>query len=68
MSGFEAIQAIKTNPNPLKAATPIITISASVLPHEQAAAYEAGADSVIGKPFDPNDLYQKIATLISKRP
>jgi len=67
MSGFEAIQEIKTHPNPQKAYTPIITISASVLQHEQAAAYEAGADSVIGKPFDPIDLYQKIDKLISKR-
>jgi len=67
MSGFEAIQEIKTHPNPQKASTPIITISASVLEHEQAAAYEAGADSVIGKPFDPIDLYQKIDKLISKR-
>src|SRR5690606_29304904 len=68
MSGFEAIQEIKTNVNPRKAATPIITISDSVLTHEKAAAYEAGVDRVIGKPFDTNELYQKIATLISKRP
>lgn len=67
MSGFEAIQEIKAHANPKKAYTPIITISASVLPHEQTAAYEAGADSVIGKPFDPIDLHQKIDKLISKR-
>ncbi|NGM64731.1 response regulator [Sphingobacterium sp. SGR-19] len=67
MSGFQAIQEIKTHPNLKKAYTPIITISASVLQHEQDAAYKAGADSVIGKPFDPIDLYHKIDKLISKR-
>ncbi len=67
MSGFEAIKEIKKNANPQKSFIPIITISASVLEHEQAAAYEAGADSVIGKPFDPLDLHQKISKLISKK-
>ncbi|MFD1768511.1 response regulator [Sphingobacterium suaedae] len=67
MSGFEAIKEIKKHANPQKAYIPIITISASVLEHEQAAAYEAGADSVIGKPFDPLDLHQKINQLISKK-
>lgn len=67
MSGFEAIKEIKKIAEPQKALIPIITISASVLEHEQAAAYEAGADSVIGKPFDPIDLHQKISKLISKR-
>ncbi|GHE23693.1 hypothetical protein GCM10017764_06610 [Sphingobacterium griseoflavum] len=67
MSGFEAIKEIKKNTNPQKAFIPIITISASVLEHEQAAAYEAGADSVIGKPFDPLDLHQKISKLINKK-
>ena len=67
MSGFEAIQEIKGHPDPRKASTPIITISASVLQHEQAAAYAAGADSVIAKPFDPIDLYHKIDKLTLKR-
>lgn len=60
MSGFEAIKTIRNLSHPKKNATPIITISASVLEHEQAAAFQAGADSVIGKPFDPTELYQKI--------
>lgn len=67
MSGFEAIKEIKKSENPEKSFIPIITISASVLEHEQAAAYEAGADSVIGKPFDPFDLHQKISKLISTK-
>ncbi|MGO3653333.1 MAG: response regulator [Sphingobacterium sp.] len=67
MSGFEAIKAIKNHSNPEKQTTPIITISASVLEHEQAAAVQAGADGVIGKPFDPMELYQKIIQVIDNR-
>ncbi len=66
MSGFEAIRAIKNMDHIQKAFTPIITISASVLEHEQAAAYEAGADGVIEKPFDPSDLHQKIRIVLGK--
>ncbi|NQD69168.1 response regulator [Sphingobacterium shayense] len=66
MSGFEAIRAIKKMDHIQKAYIPIITISASVLEHEQAAAYEAGADGVIGKPFDPSDLHQKIRVTLGK--
>ncbi|MGJ1205209.1 response regulator [Sphingobacterium lactis] len=66
MSGFEAIKEIKNHIIPEKHGIPIITISASVLEHEQAAAYQAGADGVIGKPFDPIELYQKIIQVTNK--
>lgn len=63
MSGIEAIKIIRNNSDIIKKKTPIITISASVLEHEQSAAFIAGADDVIGKPFDPIELHQKISNL-----
>jgi signal transduction histidine kinase len=60
MSGFEAIKQIRNADNEQLRAMPIITISASVLEHEQKAAFEVGADEVIGKPFNPVELYNKI--------
>lgn len=66
MSGFEAIKEIRKHKEASKSLIPIITISASVLEHEQASAYEAGADAVIGKPFLPTDLHNKITQLTSK--
>ncbi|NGF55050.1 response regulator [Parapedobacter sp. SGR-10] len=60
MSGFEAIRQIRTNHIEYQRTMPIITISASVLEHEQKAAFEAGANDVIGKPFNPIELYNKI--------
>ncbi len=63
MSGFEAIKEIRGNINPTRRQTPIITISASVLEHEQQAAFQVGADEVIGKPFEPTELYKKITKI-----
>ncbi|MHC8948108.1 response regulator [Sphingobacterium hungaricum] len=67
MSGFEAINEIKSNPSDRVKSIPIITISASVLEYEQQAAYKAGADAVIGKPFDPFDLYYKIVEITGNK-
>lgn len=66
MSGFEAIKEIRGNINPTRRKTPIITISASVLEHEQQAAFQVGADEVIGKPFEPTELYQKIVKICQR--
>ncbi len=60
MSGFEAIKQIRRSYHEHVRKIPIITISASVLEHEQEAAFEVGADEVIGKPFNPVELYNKI--------
>jgi CheY-like chemotaxis protein len=66
MSGFEAIKEIRRNTNPIIANMPIISISASVLQAEQQEALDAGANEVVGKPFDPIKLYKTIDTLLSK--
>lgn len=63
MSGFDAIRVIRSDPREHVRSIPIISISASVLQREQQAAYAAGADAVVGKPFDPVSLYQIIKTL-----
>jgi len=60
MSGFDAIKQIRASHIEAIRRIPIITISASVLEHEQEAAFEVGADEVIGKPFNPVELYNKI--------
>lgn len=64
MSGFEAIEKIRASQDESIRNTPVISISASVLQHEQAAALQAGAEEVIGKPFEPLDLYQKITKIL----
>lgn len=67
MSGFETIRRIREHANPDIANILIISISASVLEAEQQEALEAGANKVIGKPFDPNHLHDMIKKLLRKR-
>jgi CheY-like chemotaxis protein len=66
MSGFEAIKEIRRHVDPTIANMPIISISASVLKAEQQEALDAGANEVVGKPFDPIKLYKTIEALLSK--
>jgi Signal transduction histidine kinase len=65
MSGFDAIRSIRSDDREHIKRIPIISISASVLHREQQAAYAAGADAVVGKPFDPVALYELIRQLTS---
>src|SRR5690606_1714744 len=67
MSGFDAIRTIRSDVREHIKKIPIISISASVLQREQQAAYAAGADAVVGKPFDPVSLYQIIKTLTESK-
>jgi CheY-like chemotaxis protein len=65
MNGFEATRAIRNLGNE-KAHTPIIAMTANVLKEEVDLCYEAGMNGFIGKPFDTNELMQKIFNLTNK--
>ena len=49
-----------------KASTPIIAMTANVLKEEVDLCYQAGMNDFIGKPFDTNELIQKIYNLKTK--
>jgi CheY-like chemotaxis protein len=61
MNGYEATKAIRAFDNE-KAKTPIIAMTANVLKEEVDLCYQAGMNDFIGKPFDINELLQKILT------
>ena len=65
MSGFEATQGIRKLEGE-KADTPIIAMTANVLKEEVDLCYQAGMNDFIGKPFDTEDLLNKIFNLIHK--
>jgi signal transduction histidine kinase len=67
MSGIEATKKIRAELTGLKKDIPIVTFSASVLEWEIAEAKNAGADDFIGKPFQPENLNNKIHKLINER-
>lgn len=63
MNGYEATKAIRSL-NDEKSKTPIIAMTANVLKEEVENCFEAGMNDFIGKPFDTQELIQKIYKLI----
>lgn len=62
MDGYEASRRIRAMDGAYYQKIPIYALTASVLLGVQQKALSAGMDGYISKPFDPNDLYEKILT------
>ena len=64
MSGFEATQYIRKKNTPVRnTLIPIIAITADAFPETKRKVLETGMDDFITKPFDKEELYQKISRL-----
>jgi CheY-like chemotaxis protein len=61
MDGLAATKAIRAT-SALNRATPILALSANVLPAEIDAGRQAGLNDHIAKPINPAELLGKIAT------
>lgn len=59
MNGYEATKAIRNLPNE-KSKIPIIAMTANVMKEEVERCYDAGMNEFIGKPFDVDELLEKI--------
>ena len=66
MDGFEATQQIRKNFAAPKNKTAIIAMTANVTRDEVDKCFEAGMDEYIAKPFDPQDLLNKMAKVSGK--
>jgi signal transduction histidine kinase len=60
MDGLEAIKKIREGYAPGKQLIPILSFSAAVMATEKQKALDAGANDVVSKPFDVEDLHRKI--------
>ncbi|HWA62385.1 MAG TPA: PAS domain S-box protein [Caulobacteraceae bacterium] len=65
MDGYAATRAIRANSD-LNRATPVVAISANVLPQHVAACQEAGMNDYLAKPIDQNALMAKVAQYAPK--
>ncbi|NIJ54051.1 response regulator [Dyadobacter arcticus] len=61
MDGFQAAQIARTQ---LKIITPILSLSATVLPEEIEQALASGMNDTLSKPFEPEKLHRKIDSLL----
>ena len=66
MNGLEAIKLIRDGYAPGKESIPVITFSAAVMAADRQMAIDAGANDVVSKPFELDDLYRKIKVLTKK--
>lgn len=65
MDGFEAAREIRKFIDPKKANTPIIALTASALFDIQEQVYASGMNNYVSKPFKPDDLFEKIQSLVA---
>lgn len=66
MGGLEAIRRIRELQNHQAASTPILVLTADLATTQERTCLEAGADLVLGKPFDPQSLRAAVARCLSK--
>ncbi len=67
ISGFDVARAVRSDPNPAIASTPILACSASVQAEVRREALDAGCDAFEGKPFDIRTFPDLIQGLIAHR-
>jgi CheY-like chemotaxis protein len=63
MDGYQATRILKGDPRTCDCA--IVVMTAKVQERDRQAAFEAGADDYIGKPFDMRELQQKVDSFLS---
>lgn len=65
MNGYQTAKSIRVDFEEPKRSIPIISLSAATFDHEQQQALAAGMNDVLGKPFQPYELHQKISMLLN---
>lgn len=61
MDGYEATRLIRSYDDEKINAVPIIAMTASVIQAEVDKCFESGMNAFVGKPFNPDELLEKIA-------
>jgi len=64
MDGYEATRLIKADPEISK--TPIVALTASALSEEKKSVFNVGMSDFVTKPFNPSELYNKIAKIVGE--
>lgn len=62
MDGYQTTEAIRNLPDPKYQKLPIIALTASAMLDIKDRAFTVGMNDYISKPFNPNELYKKIAS------
>lgn len=63
LDGFQVCAAVRADPDPAVAATPIVFLSAKAQEADVSTGMGAGADAYVTKPFDPLELIELVDRL-----
>ncbi|MEO9484740.1 MAG: ATP-binding protein [Ekhidna sp.] len=66
MDGYEATRRIRSMEDVYFRRLPIIALTASTLLESRSKMEESGMDEIVSKPFDPDDLFEKVSRLGKK--
>lgn len=61
MDGYQAAILIRSLEDPVKKKIPIIALTASAMVEIQDRVYAVGMNDYVSKPFNPNELFQKLS-------
>ncbi|QHT67014.1 response regulator [Rhodocytophaga rosea] len=67
MDGYTATRFIRTELSTPKSQVPIIAVTASALQQDKEKVFEAGMDDFIPKPFEQNELIDKILSVARRK-
>jgi len=66
MSGLEVSRHLRQHPDPQRAATPILALTANAFRRENEQYLAAGLDDYLAKPFAEEQLYAKLTALLHR--
>ena len=65
MDGYEATRHIREKMKPPKSNIPIVAMTAHAISGEEEKCVKVGMNGYVSKPFNPQNLYQKIMTVLN---
>ncbi len=66
MSGIEVTQHLRQHPDPVRAATPVLALTANAFRRENEQYLAAGLNDYLAKPFAEEQLYAKLVALLRR--
>lgn len=66
LNGLELTEQVRNNPNPVKAKTTIMALTANVMKEDRDVYFKTGVNDVILKPFHEKTLIEKIALSVRR--
>jgi PAS domain S-box-containing protein len=67
MNGYQAARKIRIELEEPKRSIPIISLSAATFDHEQQEALASGMNDILAKPFQPEQLHEKMLKLLGDK-